>query len=116
MHKLSETSPYFSERCDATGHVSLTALQKCTIVVHELAYGMAADMIDVYLKLGKSTVLEYLEYYCLDIIECFGAEFLRRLTIANTQCLLVKAEEREFPDMLRSIDCMHWQWHNYPVG
>jgi hypothetical protein len=116
MHKLSETSPYFSERCDATGHVSLTALQKRTIVVHELAYGMAADMIDVYLKLGKSTVLEYLEYYCLDIIECFGAEFLRRLTIANTQCLLAKAEEREFPDMLRSIDCMHWQWHNYPVG
>jgi hypothetical protein len=29
MHKLSETSPYFSERYDATGRVGLTALQKC---------------------------------------------------------------------------------------
>jgi hypothetical protein len=29
MHKLSETSPYLSERSDAAGHVSLTALQKC---------------------------------------------------------------------------------------
>jgi hypothetical protein len=26
MHKLSETSPYFSERYDATGHIHLTVL------------------------------------------------------------------------------------------
>jgi hypothetical protein len=30
MHKLSETSPYFCERYDATGYPGLTALQKCT--------------------------------------------------------------------------------------
>jgi hypothetical protein len=30
MHKLSETSPYFCERYDATGHAALTTLQKCT--------------------------------------------------------------------------------------
>jgi hypothetical protein len=27
-----------------------------------------------------------LKYYCLGIIECFGDEFLRRSTIADTQC------------------------------
>jgi hypothetical protein len=43
MHKLSEPSPYFSERYDVTGRIGLTALQKCTTVVHQLAYGMAAD-------------------------------------------------------------------------
>jgi hypothetical protein len=32
-HKISETSLYFSERYDVTGHVSLIVLQKCTIVV-----------------------------------------------------------------------------------
>jgi hypothetical protein len=35
-------------------------------------------------------------------------EFLRRPTVADTQHLLAKAEEREFPDMLGSIDYMHW--------
>jgi hypothetical protein len=28
MHKLSETSPYFCERHDATGRAGLTVLQK----------------------------------------------------------------------------------------
>jgi hypothetical protein len=41
------------------------------------------------------------------IIECFGAEFLHRSTIADTQCLLAKAEKREFLGMLGSIDCMY---------
>jgi hypothetical protein len=53
MHKLSETPPYFSARYDTTGRVGLTALQKYTIVVHLLAYGMTANTIDEYLKLRK---------------------------------------------------------------
>jgi hypothetical protein len=59
-------------------------LQKCTAVVRQLAYGMAADMIDEYLKLGKSITLECLEHYCACINECFGAEFLCRPTVADT--------------------------------
>jgi hypothetical protein len=107
MHKLSETSPYFYERYDATSRTGLTALQKCTTALRQLVYGMVADTIDEYLKLGKTTTLECLEYYCLDIIECFGDEFLRRPTVVDTQRLLAKAEERGFPGMLGSIDCMH---------
>jgi hypothetical protein len=43
------------------------------------------------------------------IIECFEAEFLRHPTVTDTQRLLGKEEEREFPGVLGSIDCMHWQ-------
>jgi hypothetical protein len=68
---------------------------------------MAIYMIDEYMKLGKSTVLECLEYYCLGIIECFGAEFLRCPTVVDTQHLLAKAEECVFSGMLDSIDCKH---------
>jgi hypothetical protein len=57
MHKLSETSPYFTTRHDATCRIGLTSLQKCTAILRQLAYDMTADMIDKYLKLGKSTVL-----------------------------------------------------------
>jgi hypothetical protein len=68
---------------------------------------MVTYTIDEYLKLMKTTVLECLEYYCSDIIKCFGDELLRRPTVADTQRLLAKAEEREYPDVLGSIDCMH---------
>jgi hypothetical protein len=71
MHKLIKTSLYFCERCDATGRAGLTVLQKCTAALCQLVYGMTVDTIDEYLKLEKTTVLECLEYYCSDIIECF---------------------------------------------
>jgi hypothetical protein len=51
--------------------------------------------------------LECLEYYYVNIIECYRAEFLRWPTIADTLRLLAKAEECGFPDMLGSIDYMH---------
>jgi hypothetical protein len=87
MYKLSEISPYFYKRYDATGRAGLTTLQKCTVALRQLAYCIATDTIDGYLKLGKMTALECLEYYCSDIIECFGDEFLRRPTVADTQRL-----------------------------
>jgi hypothetical protein len=108
MHKLSETSLYFCERYDATDRAGLTALQKCISALRQLAYGIDTNTINKYLKLGKTTALECLKYYCLGIIEYFGDEFLCRHTVANTHCLLVNVEERGFPGMLWSIDCMHW--------
>jgi hypothetical protein len=47
MHKLSKISLYFCERYDATGHAVLTTLQMCTAALCQLAYVMAADIIDV---------------------------------------------------------------------
>jgi hypothetical protein len=116
IHKLSKTSSYFCERYDATGRAGLTVLQKCTAALHQLAYGLIANTINEYLKLGKTITLECLEYYYSGIIEYFGDEFLHHPTIADTQRLLAKAEERDFSGILGSIDCMHWQWYNCPVG
>jgi hypothetical protein len=93
MHKLSETSLYFSERYDTTSHAGLTTLQKCIAALRQLAYDMTTDTIDEYLKLEKSTALECIEYYYSGIIECFEDDFLHRPTITNTQCLLDKTEE-----------------------
>jgi hypothetical protein len=76
---------------------------------------MATDTIDEYLKLGKTTALECLEYYCSDIIECFMDEFLRRPIVADTQRFLAKVEKRGFSGMLGSMDYLHWQCHNCPV-
>jgi hypothetical protein len=50
------------------------------------------------------------------VIEIFGAEYLRRPTIDDTERLLQVGESREFPEMLDSIDFMHWRWKNYPTA
>jgi hypothetical protein len=109
MHKLSEISPYFCEMYDTTSRAGLTVLQKCTATLRQLAYDMVVDSIDEYLKLEKTIALDCLDYYCSGIIKCFGDEFLHRHTVADTQRLLGKAEERGFHGMLGSIDYMHWQ-------
>jgi hypothetical protein len=57
-----------------------------------------------------------LEYYCVGIVDCSGAEFLYRHTVTDTQHLLAKAGDCGFSGMLGSIDCIHWQWLNCLVG
>jgi hypothetical protein len=46
MYKLSETSPYFCKRYDATDQDSLTALQKYTSTLHQLTYDITTNTID----------------------------------------------------------------------
>ena len=48
------------------------------------------------------------------VILCFGEEYLRRPRPADLQHLLQVGENRGFPGMLGSIDCMHWRWKNCP--
>jgi hypothetical protein len=55
---------------------------------------MTVDIIDEYLKLQKTTVLDYLEYYCSDIIECFVMSSYIILLSLILQRLLAKVEER----------------------
>ena len=44
----------------------------------------------------------------------FGEEYLRTPNVQDLHYLLHQAESRGFPGMLRSLDCMHWEWRNCP--
>jgi len=50
------------------------------------------------------------------VIQVFGEEYLRKPTQADVDRLLAVAEGHDFPSMLRSIDCMHWEWKNCPTA
>ena len=77
-----------------------------TSVFRILAYGIAADLIDEYCRLAKSTALENLRRFVRAVIEVFGGQYLRSPNAEDTARLLAIGEQRGFPGMLGSIDCM----------
>ncbi|XP_002893144.2 uncharacterized protein LOC9329205 [Arabidopsis lyrata subsp. lyrata] len=108
--------PYFQQRDDATGKQGLSALQKCTAAIRRLAYGLANDAMDEYLRMGATTVSQALENFVDGIINLFQDEYLRRPTREDLERLLHSGKERGFPGMVGSIDCMHWEWKNCPTA
>ncbi|XP_021828316.1 uncharacterized protein LOC110768776 [Prunus avium] len=66
--------------------------------------------------MGKSTILECLVRFCDAVENLYTREYLRRPSPRDLQRLLQKAETRGFQGVIRSIDCMHWQWKNCPTA
>ena len=116
VHHLSTEIPYFRPSEDATGRSSLSPLQKCTAAIRQLAYGGAADTVDEYIRLAETTARKCLHNFTAGIITLFGGEYLRRPTPEDLERLLHIGEERGFPGMIGSIDCMHWEWKNCPTA
>ncbi|XP_057720095.1 uncharacterized protein LOC130934554 [Arachis stenosperma] len=104
---LSNVYPYFQQRVDATGRRGLSPLQKCTAAIWMLAYGVGADAVDDYVRIGESTTIECLKKFVECVISVFEDEYLRKPKPNDVQHLLQMAEGRGFPGMLGSIDCMH---------
>ena len=116
VHRLEQEVDYFKPSQDATGRSSLTALQKCTAAIRQLAYGGGADTVDEYVRLGETTARKCLHHFTNAIIHLFGDEYLRYPTPEDLQRLLYIGEQRGFPGMVGSIDCMHWEWKNCPAA
>ncbi|XP_009103805.2 uncharacterized protein LOC103829872 [Brassica rapa] len=114
VNRLSTEVDYFQQREDAAGRSSLSSLQKCTAAIRQLAYGASADAIDEYVRLGETTSRKCLHQFTAGIIQLFGDEYLRHPTPYDLQRLLHLGEQRGFPGMVGSIDCMHWEWKNCP--
>uniref|UniRef100_A0A0D3BQU1 DDE Tnp4 domain-containing protein n=1 Tax=Brassica oleracea var. oleracea TaxID=109376 RepID=A0A0D3BQU1_BRAOL len=112
VDRLSTKVQYFRGKNDGLGRNSLSPFQKCTAAIRVLAYGYAADTVDVYLWLGETTTRLCVENFVEGGIYLFGDEYLRRPTPADLQRLLDVGEHCGFPRMIGSIDCMHWEWKN----
>jgi hypothetical protein len=81
-----------------------------------LAYGVPADALDEYIRIGESTALETLRKFVVSIVEVFGPEYMRLLNEQDTARLLAIGATRGFPSILGSIDCMYWNWKNCPTA
>ncbi|XP_074327499.1 uncharacterized protein LOC141665414 [Apium graveolens] len=85
-----------------------------TAPLRMLAYRTAVDYINDYVRI-TDFIDDYVRFVKL-IVEVFGAENLRRPNIEDVSKLLLENGKRGSPEMLGSIDCMHWKWENCPAG
>ncbi|XP_074352941.1 uncharacterized protein LOC141692102 [Apium graveolens] len=58
MDVVSNSDTYFQQRIDAVGRKGLSPLQKCTATMRMLAYGVSADVVDDYVRIGESIAVE----------------------------------------------------------
>uniref|UniRef100_A0A0D3CAB8 Uncharacterized protein n=1 Tax=Brassica oleracea var. oleracea TaxID=109376 RepID=A0A0D3CAB8_BRAOL len=65
---LSNEVQFFRQKKDGLGRLGLSTLQKCTTAIRVLAYGIAADTVDEYLRLGETTTRSCLENFVEGII------------------------------------------------
>ncbi|XP_020266145.1 uncharacterized protein LOC109841599 [Asparagus officinalis] len=116
VEAVREHDNFFVQKMDGVGKLGLSTLQKVTSSLRMLAYGTSADSTDEYVRIGESTAIVCLKRFCRAIVEVFEDEYLRTPNVDDVARLLQKGEERGFPGMLGSLDCMHWQWKNCPTA
>ena len=116
LHTLQQRNQYFVQRRNAANTLGLSGEQKMTAALRMLAYGMSADSLDEYVRIGETTTIECVKRFCQGVVEIFGPEYLRSSNAADISRLLRKSNQRGFLGMLGSLDCMHWAWKNCPTA
>lgn len=114
LREIPEQHSYFLQKLDAVGKPGASPVQKLTASLRMLAYGIAADAIDEYVRLSETTVLRSMKEFCFAVIAIYGEHYLRHPNSDDIRRLQEENSARGFPGMLGSVDCMHWSWKNCP--
>ncbi|CAL5396462.1 unnamed protein product [Camellia sinensis] len=114
LHDIQQVNEYFIQTRNATGAPGLSVVQKMTAALRILQYGVPADAVDEYIRISESTAIVALNFFTRSIVATYEAIYLRSPNKADVARLLQDGEQRGFPGMLGSLDCMHWHWDKCP--
>ena len=109
ISKVEAHEPYFIQKRNAAKKLGLSPLQKMTAALRMLAYGVVTDFMDEYVIIEKSTAITSMKKFVAAMIVILSEEYLRSPNNKDTVRLLAHGQNRGFPGMLGSIDCMHWK-------
>ncbi|RWR74579.1 putative nuclease HARBI1 [Cinnamomum micranthum f. kanehirae] len=123
VNAVEAHDPYFQQKRNCAGSLGLSALQKVTAAVRMLAYGVAADAVDDYVRIAESTSIESLKKFVQTIIDVFGNEYLRTPNSADICRLLsevawkgmyARGDHREPSLILEAVASYDlWIWHAF---
>jgi hypothetical protein len=107
---------YFVQKPDATSQLGLSGLQKCTTTMRILAYGIASDAIDEYVRLASRTSMLSLKRFVRAIRAIYESTYLRQPTREDLEKQVAINIERGWAGMFASLECMHYEWKNCPTA
>ena len=107
LSKVEAHEPYFTQKRNAAKKLGLSPLQKMTVALRMLAYGVASDFMDEYVRIAETTTITSLKKFVAAVVAIFSKEYLRSPNNEDIARLLAHDQNRGFPGMLGSIDCMH---------
>jgi hypothetical protein len=113
---IIKADPWFEQTRDAAHKLGYSTDQKITAALRMLAYAVPGDFVTEYLRVKEATALESMKRFCKAVIEIYKEEYLRKPNKDDIARLYKVGEERGFPGMLGSLDCMHWEWKNCPTA
>ena len=61
--RFEATEPYFVQKRNVANTLGLSSLQKMIAAIRMLAYGVLADFMDEYLRIGESTTIKSLKKF-----------------------------------------------------
>ena len=76
-----------------------------------LAYSVLADECDEYVRVGENIVLEAMKQWVTAIHSCFSETYLQQQMCVDIEKQMQINNDRGFPRMFASLDCMHWNWN-----
>jgi hypothetical protein len=66
--------PYFKCKPDATDKLGFSCYQKCSAAIRMLAYAVARDLVDEYMRMSESTCIKLMYNFWWAVILVFGEE------------------------------------------
>ena len=79
----------------------------CSSHVH-FVYGFLADATNEYCRIGESTSMELMNFFCKAVKACIREVYLSKPTRNDTVNQMRINKERRWPGMSKSLDCLHW--------
>ena len=73
---LEEKDEYFVQKRNAAKVLGLSSLQKMTTTLRMLAYGVATDFTNEYVRIGESIAIESLKKFFETIVDIYSTEYL----------------------------------------
>ncbi|XP_028071747.1 uncharacterized protein LOC114274076 [Camellia sinensis] len=99
LHDIQQVNEYFIQTRNATGAPGLSGAQKIIVALRILQYGVSADAIDEYIRIGESTAIVALNFFTRSIVATYKAIYLRSPNEADVARLLQKGEQCGFTGM-----------------